>query len=422
MPSERLTSLDQFRGYTVVGMLLVNFLPNLSFIPPVLRHHNTYCSYADTIMPQFLFAAGCALRWVYLRELAVGGVAAARWRTVRRCWSLALLSIVLYTLGDYPLYQPSGWSKLWTAVSPDPLGWLGGMAKRTWFQTLLHIAVTTVWVIPVLHREAWWRGLFAALSVALHVGLSWWFNFAWCNTDPVAIDGGPLGFLTWSVPMLAGTIVIDAIRSDRVAGQLRAISAWGLTLMLVGYLISCGTRWYDIPKDSPLAGQKVIATDPVVPTAERWRTVAERGWQLAEPPLVRPSSGRPFEWNYWMMSQRAGTPAYLIFSAGLSCVVFVLFWLICDGAKLQLPLFRSFGKNALAAYVIHGFLGDALQAWLLKPSALELPLWGDFRPWIRVGTTIEPQAWWFWSVFVIYFAINYAAVWYMDRRKWIWRV
>ena len=56
--ADRIASLDQFRGYTVVGMLLVNFLGGYKAVPALLKHHNTYCSYADTIMPQFLFAVG----------------------------------------------------------------------------------------------------------------------------------------------------------------------------------------------------------------------------------------------------------------------------------------------------------------------------------------------------------------------------
>ena len=62
----RIESLDQFRGYTVVGMLFVNFLGGYQVVPAVLKHHNTYCSYADTIMPQFFFAVGFAYRLTFL--------------------------------------------------------------------------------------------------------------------------------------------------------------------------------------------------------------------------------------------------------------------------------------------------------------------------------------------------------------------
>ncbi|MBY0374472.1 MAG: hypothetical protein K2Q23_10790, partial [Bryobacteraceae bacterium] len=65
----RILSMDQFRGYTVAGMFLVNFLGGFAAVHPVLKHHNTYCSYADTIMPQFFFAVGFALRLVLLRNI-----------------------------------------------------------------------------------------------------------------------------------------------------------------------------------------------------------------------------------------------------------------------------------------------------------------------------------------------------------------
>ena len=39
-------------------------------VPAIFKHHNTYCSYADTIMPQFFFAVGFAYRLTFLRRLA----------------------------------------------------------------------------------------------------------------------------------------------------------------------------------------------------------------------------------------------------------------------------------------------------------------------------------------------------------------
>lgn len=60
----RISSMDQFRGYTVAGMFLVNFVGGLAAFPEVLKHHNglPYFSYADTIMPSFMFAAGFSYR------------------------------------------------------------------------------------------------------------------------------------------------------------------------------------------------------------------------------------------------------------------------------------------------------------------------------------------------------------------------
>jgi predicted acyltransferase len=41
----RIASLDQFRGYTVAGMFLVNFVGGFEVIKaswPILKHHNNY--------------------------------------------------------------------------------------------------------------------------------------------------------------------------------------------------------------------------------------------------------------------------------------------------------------------------------------------------------------------------------------------
>jgi hypothetical protein len=63
----RIVSMDQFRGYTVAGMCLVNFLGGYAAIHPVLKHNNNYFSYADSIMPGFLFACGFSYRLSALR-------------------------------------------------------------------------------------------------------------------------------------------------------------------------------------------------------------------------------------------------------------------------------------------------------------------------------------------------------------------
>src|SRR5262245_49719704 len=96
--SSRIISLDQFRGYTVLGMFFVNFVGRYDVIPPIFKHHNTYCSYADTIMPHFFFAVGFAYRLTLLKRLERDGPWAAYTHAVRRNLGLILLGIVLYHL------------------------------------------------------------------------------------------------------------------------------------------------------------------------------------------------------------------------------------------------------------------------------------------------------------------------------------
>jgi predicted acyltransferase len=313
----RIASLDQFRGYTVAGMLLVNFLGGYRAVPAVLKHHNTYCSYADTIMPQFFFAVGFAYRLTYLRRASAMGTRAASVAVLRRNLGLILIGFVLYHL--------DGRVKTWDELKA--LGVTGFMAtafQRSVFQTLVHIALASVWVLPVIAAGPAVRVAFLAASAGLHLWLSHWFYFDWAWTRPV-IDGGPLGFLTWSVPLLVGSLAYDLMErgGPRTIGRL---AGWSVVLMGLGYGLSC------------LAGAP------------------------AAPPFVPPEG--PV--SLWSMSQRAGTVSYLTFAAGFSLAVYALFVVLCDRAGLQLQsgTFRAFGRNALAAYVLHGLVADAVKPYV----------------------------------------------------------
>ena len=344
-PPARIASLDQFRGYTVAGMLLVNFLGAFAVVPAILKHHNTYCSYADTIMPQFFFAVGFAYRLTFLRRLASVGARAASAAVLRRCAGLALIGFALYHLDG----EVKSWSEL------QRLG-LGGFFRtafqREFFQTLVHIAVTSVWILPVIGARESVRVVFLVASAALHVGLSRWFYFDFAWNRPV-IDGGPLGFLTWTVPMLVGSLAYDAVGRDGAnRGVVAKLAGWSVVLMLAGYGVSC------------------------------------LGGAPAAPPFVAPDG--PV--NLWTMSQRAGSVSYLTFGAGFSLAVYVLFLALCDlpgaGRGLDIGLFRSFGRNALVAYVMHSLVSGAVKAYV--PG--DAPRW-----YVAAG-------------FALYFAINYLFV------------
>ncbi|HEY0984345.1 hypothetical protein [Schlesneria sp.] len=391
-PKVRLTSLDQFRGYTMFGMLLVNFLGGYAMCPRILKHTHDYCSYADTIMPQFLFAAGFAMRLSLGKRMESGGK--MPWgRAIRRIVGLGLVAILWYSYCDLDGIIKDYQSK--------PLGdVLFQLFKRRWFQTLMHIAVTSLWILPVVTSHWKIRVGYMFFSVILHFCLSWWFNFEWVNTDPNGIDGGPLGFLTWAVPAICGTLACDAVRAFGTGAATR-IALGGVGVMLIGWIISNGTVLYNYPATpqddaqltsstsaaAPTAAAPVdaaqattakprnrkLALDPVIPTMDRLKS-----WDgtLAEPPFVPPPvAGKEFEpkgqegtskmyrhWNYWMMSQRSGNPSYPTFAAGFSLVIYALFLWACDGRGWNLGFFRTLGTNSLAAYILHSVAG-----WIVVP-------------------------------------------------------
>ncbi|QEH33486.1 hypothetical protein OJF2_19880 [Aquisphaera giovannonii] len=323
----RIASLDQFRGYTVVGMLLVNFVGGFQAVGAIWKHHNTYCSYADTIMPQFFFAVGFAYRLTFLRRVASLGVEPAVRAVVVRCLGLILIGLVLYHLDG----KAASWADLRRI---GPWGVLAGAFRREPFQTLVHIALTSLWILPVIGAGPAWRLAFLASSAGLHLALSRLFYFEHAWSVPV-IDGGPLGFLSWAIPTLAGSFAYDVVKGAD-GSRLRPLGrlvGWAVSLMLAGYGLSCLGAW------------------------------------LPPPPFVQPPRGTPVD--MWTMSQRTGSVSYLTFSAGVAMMVYAAFVLACDVGGHRIGVFRTFGKNALAAYILHGMVADAVKPYVPNDS----PLW-----------------------------------------------
>nr|MBR9812140.1 acyltransferase family protein [bacterium] len=303
---QRIQSLDQFRGYTVAAMFVVNFLGGFASVPAILRHHNTYCSYADIVMPHFFFAVGFSLRLVLLKEIERHGAAAAYKRGLKRGFSLIVFGIIFYELdGNY-----RSWSEL---QELGIHGFFSESFKRSAFQALTHIGVTTLWVLPVITLRFRARLFFLLGSTILHVVVSHLFWYETLQTWRV-IDGGLLGFVSWTIPTLAGSFAYDWVKRSP-SGSLKPLVTWGAVLMIIGYAISC----------------------------------LSQGGQLAAPPFCPPKT----EVDLWTMSQRAGSASYLVFAAGFSLALFSAFVRWCDIRGRKLSLFTDIGENAFAAYIIH---------------------------------------------------------------------
>ncbi|SIO58513.1 Predicted acyltransferase [Singulisphaera sp. GP187] len=340
----RIVSLDQFRGYTVVGMLFVNFLGGFDALPALFRHHNTYCSYADTIMPQFFFAVGFAYRLTFLRRLETSGAGAAMAAVLRRGLGLILLGFVIYHLDG----RTQSWAEL---RALGTRGIVTSAFQRNLFQTLVHIALASLWCLPVIAAGRAARVGFLVLSAGLHVWLSSWFYFNWVWNRP-GIDGGPLGFLTWTIPLLVGSLAYDTMANGR-EGRVTRLVGWGVVLMVIGYGVSC----FD--------------------------------GALAAPPFVAPNRSV----TLWTMSQRSGSLSYLTFASGFSLALYALFVVACDKGGFQVRMFSVFGRNALAAYILHPLVAGAMKPYMPQDA----PSW-----YVAAG-------------FGLYFGINYLFINYLDR-------
>jgi hypothetical protein len=236
------------------------------------------------------------------------------------------------------VYGVDGAARSWAELQAAGMsGFFATAFQRNYFQTLVHIGLTTLWVMPVINAAAWQRVIFAVFSGVLHFALSGLGYYAWVMNRP-GIDGGPLGFLTWTIPFLVGTLACDLMTTRTTPVRVAWFIVAGLSLMALGYGLSC------IHQPSP--------------------TAADFTWRWAAPPLVPPADPA----DLFTMSQRAGSVSYQNFAAGFSLVTLASFVLACDLGRLRSRILQTLGQNALAAYLIHYVVGRPLKLWSPKDA------------------------------------------------------
>ena len=115
--------------------------------------------------------------------------------------------------------------------------------------------------------------------------------------------------------------------------------------------------------------------------------------RLPEPPFVQPAAEEQRQLNYWLMDKRVVTLPFNLFSSGFALAVYALFFLLSDLGHWQVGFFRTLGQNALAAYILHEIIGNAVGAY----APHDAPLW------------------WVATTFVLYVGITYLFVRHLEK-------
>ena len=377
-PTQRLVSLDAFRGATIGGMLLVNNPGSWSDIYPPLEHApwNGWTP-TDMIFPFFLWIVGVAMTLSFARRIEQGADRGELFRHVAMRGAIIFgvgIFLVLFPFGLLPEHHFS-FAKMRIPGVLQRIGvcyiFAGAIFLGTGWRGQLG------WVVGLL--AGYWALLrfvpvpgYGAGGLEPTGNLAWWVDshvlagHTWSGAPVPGFD--PEGILS-TIPAIATTLL------GALAGQmLRRRSGGALTARLFG------------------GGVALLALGELM------------------------SFALPINKNLW-------TSSYAVFMAGWAMVLLAGFhWLIdVRGWKRWATPFVIYGSNALAMFVLAGLIGKLF--YLIKWTGAD-------------GKGITLKGWIYQSCFVplaspvnasLLFALAFVLLffgfaWVMWRRRWFIKI
>ncbi|MCA9040329.1 MAG: DUF1624 domain-containing protein [Planctomycetaceae bacterium] len=288
--SGRIVSMDQFRGYTVFAMIIVNYLGKFTNSWERLKHDDYWLNFPDIIMPAFIFAVGFTFRLTILKRIPQMGALKTYLTYFKRSLALVLVSIVIYGAGvefgpyenfftnpytgeiaaeELAAYQEAVKTDSLPFYEMPPYFWencqklLAKFLKSAVWETLAIIGGTQILTMTVIRLSFWWRVVAMVGFSFTHLFITWWFNwqfmYGWqqdeiwvkpeiglnnwmgeiFQTGGRSWDGGLFGLFGFASVMLAGSLCYDI--QSKLPAQIawKKIALTGLGLFVAGYLLSC---------------------------------------------------------------------------------------------------------------------------------------------------------------------------------------
>lgn len=430
----RIASIDQYRGYAIFGMLLVNFFGHFKtewikiwpegglkdafmfVFGEQLHHHNEFMTYADTIAPIFMFVVGLGMRLSWIRREAKVGAAAARKSIAKRYMLLVLIAFAIY----------QGW--VWDA--------------------LMNIGLAGLLALLIVDRKP-------AIRIAYALGLILAYQLIFSNTSygewllrmgsygrelqwplittliplrgelfDVPINGGLIGHWSWAMMIVFGTIAYDIMATRNAKTIVSGLLLCSLALTIAGWGVRAVASKSYYAKAEPYAAacmvegnwepaNRILSKSPNIfsrlaegnPQAEAaleannaqalFAAAEDTLRGIAAMPETPPRAG-----NEWVFSKNYMTAPFAFWATALCLLHLLGFYFVCDILKFNVPGMTVFGLNPLFIYIF---------------QSLTLEVFANFVDLLDIGNTQ--------SGFVVlgsglaYFALIYGMALYLYKKN-----
>ncbi|MCB2173464.1 DUF1624 domain-containing protein [archaeon] len=196
----RIDSIDQFRGFAILLMVLANYINDINTLPAWFKHASDIgYTFSDLVAPLFVFAIGLTFGMSFRRRYSRDGA----WKTYNHFFSrnLALIGLgfLITLVGTYASYYSS--STNWGLLQA-----LGAAGLIT---------------LPFIKVDAKFRWVFGVIILMLYQLL---LDKYWMTQVINAAHNGPYGALSWGAMLIIATSLGDLYQQDENRSNLFWIS------------------------------------------------------------------------------------------------------------------------------------------------------------------------------------------------------
>jgi len=212
MKTDRISSIDQFRGFAILTMVLANYMGGASIIPAWLKHSpDVGLTVIDLIAPFFIFAIGLTYGLSFRRRLEHDGAFKTNSQFFTRYLAIIGLGAVI-SAGETTF-----------GLNPGGIDW--GVLQTIGMAGLITLVVIR---LPSVYRRIMGVGILVVYQVVL--------DHFWLDIVVRSPHGGLFGSLNWAAMLILGTALADLFHGE---GRWKKAFPWvSLAVLAAGIALA----------------------------------------------------------------------------------------------------------------------------------------------------------------------------------------